>query len=85
MSRKSCGGAVRVVVVSVFGVAVKPRMGLRKLRGVVVGVVCIGMACFWFFGKPARGRTVEANKKPLRFGTGGAKVVRRIRPPAARG
>jgi hypothetical protein len=37
------------------------------------------------FLKPARGLTVGANKKPLRFGTGGAKVVRRIRPPAVRG
>jgi hypothetical protein len=70
---------------ALLGVVLKPRIGLSKVRGVVVGRVCIGMACFWFFGKPARGRTVGANKKPLRFGTGGAKVVRRIRPPAARG
>jgi hypothetical protein len=37
MSKKSCGGAVRGSVVTILGVAVKPRIGLSKVRGVVVG------------------------------------------------
>ncbi len=37
MSRKSWGGAARGGVGAVLGVAVKPRIGLRKVRGVVVG------------------------------------------------
>ena len=37
MSKKSCGGAVRGSVVTILGVAVKPRIGLSRVRGVVVG------------------------------------------------